>query len=112
MERRKYHRSPIKVMIDYMNGSDIEVVYTRDISLGGMFIETNNLHKKGTLVFLDFNLPGIRKMFKLKGKIAWISDGGKTGQDKEPGMGIEFIELDETNKASLRTGIKNIQGEL
>ncbi len=112
MERRRFSRNKIKVMIDYLNGGDIEVVYTKDISMGGMFIETTNIHKPGSMAFLDFYLPGVKKMFKLKGKVAWVKSSENADPDKRTGMGIEFVDLDDGNKAYLKTGIKNIQGEL
>jgi uncharacterized protein (TIGR02266 family) len=97
-------------MIDYLRDSDIEVGYTKDISSGGMFIETSSIPKAGSIVFVDFFLPGVRKKFKLKGKVAWINRNDDTAGESKPGIGIEFINLDEDNKNYLNTGIKNIRG--
>lgn len=110
MERRKFHRNTIKVIIDYLNHRDIEMGYTRDISLGGMFIETNSLTKEGSTVFVDFFLPGVRKKFKLKGRVVRINNNEDDHTFSKPGIGIEFINLDEDNKSYLSTGIKNIRG--
>jgi uncharacterized protein (TIGR02266 family) len=111
MERRRYHRNKIKVMIDFLDGSDMETGYTRDISTGGMFVETGRVSKAGNTVFLDFYLPGVRKKFKLKGKVVWFDRGKPMEQSEHTGMGIEFISLDDINKADLKTGLKNIREE-
>jgi len=109
MDRRKYYRNKIEVMIDYLDGSEIEVGYTKDISLGGMFIETTKTSELGNMVFLDFYLPGIRKKFKLKGKVKWTSDNADAAHNIRLGMGIEFVKLDDNNKSDLNIGIKNIR---
>ncbi|MGB9735980.1 MAG: PilZ domain-containing protein [bacterium] len=111
MERRKHKRSKIKVMIDYLNGSDIEVGYTKDISLGGMFIETTNIPEKDSVVFVDFYLPGVRKKLKLKGRVVWSSNGSGQSYSTRPGIGIEFMDLSDENKNNLNIGIKNIRGD-
>lgn len=110
MERRKFKRDKIRVMIDYLNGSDIEVGYTKDISLGGMFIETTNIPEKNGIVFVDFYLPGVRKKLKLKGRVVWSSNTLKMTDAIKSGIGIEFIELNEENKNYLNIGINNIRG--
>ncbi len=110
MERRKFHRNNIKIMIDYLKDSDIEAGYTRDISIGGMFIEMSSVPIEGTTVFLDFFLPGIKKKFKLKGKVVWANKEADDAGKSKAGIGIEFINLNDENKNYLNTGIKNIRG--
>lgn len=110
MERRRYHRNKIEVMIDFLDGSDIEAGYTRDISAGGMFVETTRASKTGNTVFLDFYLPGVRRKFKLKGKIIRFDSDHTVEQKAHTGMGIEFINLDDINKADLKIGLKNTKG--
>ncbi len=97
-------------MIDYLKDGDIEVGYTRDISTGGMYLETTSSLKPGSIVFVDFFLPGIRKKFKLKGKVVWTKRGEDAFGETKPGIGIEFIQLDEENTQHLSTGINKIRG--
>ena len=97
-------------MIDYLKDSDIEAGYAKDISSGGMFIEMSNVPKEGSTVFVDFFLPGIRKKFKLKGKVVWAKKEANDAGKSKAGIGIEFINLDQENKNYLNTGIKNIRG--
>jgi|YelNatPaOPRAMG01_1025707.scaffolds.fasta_scaffold07108_5 uncharacterized protein (TIGR02266 family) len=110
MERRRFERKKIKVMIDYLDGNDIDVGYTKDISQGGMFIETNNIPAKGNIVFVDFYLPGVRRKLKLKGRVVWVNTKEDDNGSTKPGIGIEFIEPAEETKHYLNIGIKNIRG--
>ncbi len=111
MERRRFYRRRINVMIDFLDGSDIEVGYTRDISRGGMFLEADRLSPVGNLVFLDFFLPGVRRKFKLKGKVVWHSKEEDAGRKVYAGMGIEFVDVDAINEADLKSGLMNTREE-
>ncbi|MCL4557858.1 MAG: PilZ domain-containing protein [Deltaproteobacteria bacterium] len=111
MERRKFYRNKIKVMIDFLDGSDIEIGYTRDISVGGMFLETDRLSESGKLVFLDFFLPGVKRKFKLKGRVVWQSKDGDAEQKIYPGVGIEFVDMNDLNMADLKIGLMNNRRE-
>ncbi len=108
MEKRKYIRKKIKVMIDFMDGSDMEIGYTKDIAVGGVFIETERVVRPGSIVFVDFYMPGIKKKLKLKGKVIWVEESKAIGQYKTAGMGIEFLDINESIKLDLKKGINNI----
>lgn len=53
----------------------------RDISLGGMFIETAIPAAFGVSVLVGFTLPGQRKPLLVSGTVRWTSNGG---------MGVQF----------------------
>jgi uncharacterized protein (TIGR02266 family) len=50
--------------------------YILDISIGGVFIETNQKLPMGHRITLKFALPNHRQPFLLNGKIAWSSPRG------------------------------------
>jgi Tfp pilus assembly protein PilZ len=50
--------------------------YILDISIGGVFIETNETFTIGQEIMLNFALPHYQKPFKLRGKISWGSPRG------------------------------------
>jgi Tfp pilus assembly protein PilZ len=47
-----------------------------DISIGGVFVETNDRFSVGETVVLNFPLPGLSQAFSLPGKIAWSGPQG------------------------------------
>ena len=50
--------------------------YILDVSIGGVFIETNEVFPKGKDLLLKFSLPNRSQPFTLSGKIAWSSSKG------------------------------------
>ena len=48
----------------------------RDISLGGMFVETTFPVAFGVAVFVDFMLPGLRTPILLSGTVRWTTSRG------------------------------------
>lgn len=50
--------------------------YILDVSIGGVFIESDGSFPQGKDLLLKFNLPNRSQPFTLSGKIAWISSKG------------------------------------
>lgn len=63
----------------------------RNVSMGGVFIETRYPFKLGSLVEFDFNMPGSSDLVHAKGLVKWTNDGSL--RDLPVGMGIEFVEV-------------------
>lgn len=76
---------------------------TRDISLGGVFIESDLLLDIGEEIELRFPSPvNPQQSFTIKGRIArTIKSRNPYDRDSVPGMGVEFIDLDEKKKRAL-----------
>ena len=66
-------------------------VLIRDISLGGVFIETRVPFEVGRLVEFQFSVPGVSTLVSARGMVRWTNDGSE--RDSPVGMGIEFLEL-------------------
>jgi hypothetical protein len=103
VEKRKFPRMPIDkfVVIDMqMHGK------TKNLSAGGMCIIIPINIEKGTMLHINFSLPGDRSV-NLFGNIMWIkSDGGSKYE-----CGIEFIEFADHNRRIIREYVeKNCKG--
>lgn len=73
--------------------------YIHDLSDGGIFIENNEPLDIGTIVEIEFTLPGRDEMIKAKGEVKWgIDDPAKCSIDNVPGMGIQFLEISKKSK--------------
>jgi type IV pilus assembly protein PilZ len=85
-EQRRSHRVPIEVPVEFTSRDSWEKVpgVSKDISLGGMFIETAFPAAFGVAVFVGFTLPGHRKPMLVSGIVRWTSAGG---------MGVQFGSL-------------------
>ena len=72
--------------------------FTRDINEGGLFIETEKPRPTGTLVSMQFNLPGSDEPIQTVGRVVRISPGDA---ECPPGMGIEFDELTPADRVKI-----------
>lgn len=73
---RESPRRPCLINADYrIQGSRFRS-YILDISIGGVFIETDQRVPVGETVILNFNLPSFSQPFTLPGKVAWSGPRG------------------------------------
>lgn len=83
IEQRRYARSPVDSPATFSVKGKTEKVngLAKDISVGGMFIETSSPASFGTDVIIHVVLPGADSSLSLPGVVRWVRDGG---------MGIQF----------------------
>jgi len=65
---------------------------TRDVSPGGVFIETAHLLDVGDPVVLSFPLEDGKRLV-VNGRVRWVTPFGRV-DDPTPGMGVEFVGID------------------
>lgn len=81
--------------------------YSVNLSTGGVFIETENILSPDTALCVEFMLPESREKIACKGRVAWVNHPDKILNPALPvGMGIQFLDLNESNLAVLREYIK------
>ena len=73
---RENPRKPCLINANYRVQNKDFKSYILDISIGGVFIETNENFTIGQKVELNFTLPNYSKPFKLAGTISWGSPRG------------------------------------
>lgn len=83
IEQRRYTRAPINSPASFsMKGKTGKTEgLAKDISLGGMFIETTGPAAFGADVIVHLMLPGAGEPVALPGVVRWVRDGG---------MGVQF----------------------
>lgn len=87
-ERRKHPRVSLEVDVDVASGSNFYTGRTRDISVGGIFVEMAVTPEVGTEVGLKLLLG--KRQFSVIARCAWLLTGGAG----EPvGFGAEFVSL-------------------
>ncbi len=97
-ERRKHPRVPLKLLIQYRFDTFDEflIEYATDVSIGGMFIRTDDPHEEGSIVYLQFALRDGVKIIEGLGRVVRVNPPGDAS--RIPGMGIEFVQLDAESK--------------
>ena len=103
-ERRSAKRVQVVARVE-LGGEDQanSVVYTRDLSTGGLFIETDKLPEIGTAVSLAISIPGVRQLLPVTGKVV-------RHQINAPhGFGVQFDEMPEEFQMLLEDTIVNAE---
>jgi Tfp pilus assembly protein PilZ len=82
-ENRQHPRKPIQLPVGFqIGGGDIVEAWCTDISLGGMYVETDTPAAYGAQLVVYIELPGMKEDAALGATVRWV----KKGQ----GMGLQF----------------------
>lgn len=84
-ERRKHTRVSLDVEVDISSDSNFFVGKTRDLSMGGLFVETPVALPIGTTLSIALKLKG--RKHDLAAEVMWALD---TGDGATVGLGVEF----------------------
>jgi uncharacterized protein (TIGR02266 family) len=90
-DRRRHQRAPVdlQVSLRFPSVQQFLSAYAGDISESGMFIRTDaGAHQVGKLVKLTFD-AGEERIVQGSARVVRVDPGG---------IGVEFIELDETSR--------------
>ena len=103
---RREPRSDCEVPISYLKDGLPGAGKCIDISAGGMYMATENRIAEESLLALSFALPGAEtRPIMARGRVAWCNDNGN-GSCRKPhlpnGVGIEFLDVAESIKESIR----------
>ncbi len=100
IEKRASKRLPIRVMVEYDSTEDFLIDYTANVSIGGMFIQTNDPLELGTRFRLRFRIPDRRRVIETYGIVRWVVPPGDAGP-MVAGMGVQFDGLGPTDKKAV-----------
>jgi len=75
-----------------------------DVGDGGVFIATREPVRQDALIKLAMYFPVANPVLKeLGGRIAWLNEDGKrVNPTLPPGFGVEFVDLEESDRAVLK----------
>jgi type IV pilus assembly protein PilZ len=99
LERRE-QRHPIAVRVTYRTPMDFVVDYTRNLSMGGMFLKTKNAPPVGATVLFKLFAQGLDEVIELMGKVAWKREG--------EGVGVRFVDDNPSVRSRLEQVVRNI----
>ena len=82
--KRQFERISVQLLVRYPVGGEMVEAYTRDVSLGGIFINTDKGLPYGTVAVFEVRLPALPEPAKIEGTVRWSSSDG---------MGVQFHSL-------------------
>ena len=94
---RENTRKPCLINTNYRIQDRTLKSYILDVSIGGVFIETNERFPKGKELMLKFSLPNRKQPFTFSGKIAWSSPKG---------FGVKFDNVNPVQEDLLKSFIE------
>ncbi|MFP4601219.1 MAG: PilZ domain-containing protein [Persicimonas sp.] len=69
-----------------------------DFSAGGMRVKLDDVLPVGSLVDLNFSVPGVHRRFEVLGEIRWVRESAQSSS----GHGVEFLNLPDEGGRALR----------
>lgn len=106
IERRRSERADYVVRVDYKTVDELFSEFARNINEGGLFVETETPPEVGSLVALQFRIPGSAEPIQVMGRVVRTSEGSR---DEPLGMGIEFENLDGQSRDLINELVRNLR---
>ena len=98
-EHRASKRISLQVELHLASDSHFFSGLSGDISEGGVFVSTYRALAQGSLVDLEFSLPGSDHPLHARGEVRWHRDA--TPQGPPPGVGISFDDLSDDDRSAI-----------
>ncbi|MGV3622973.1 MAG: TIGR02266 family protein [Archangium sp.] len=108
---RKAERLQHELLVAYRTVDGFITDWAVNISRGGMFINTRNPLAVGSIVRLIVSLPDAAFPFDLTGRVIRVH-APDPDSDLIPGMGIEFVDVDEDKKGRIAQFVARLRAEL
>ena len=104
IERRRSPRTPLVVHVRYRTVDALFAEFSRNINEGGIFIETECPVGLGTLVDLEFELPGQGEPIGALGRVMRLENG-----NPRTGMAVEFEQLDPSARRRIDEFVRELR---
>ena len=108
---RQAERLQHELLVAYKTVDGFITDWAINISRGGIFINTPNPLPVGTTVRLIISLPDTAFPFDLVGRVTRVNQVDNPGQ-QVPGMGIEFIGIDDEKRNRIQRLVDRLRKEL
>lgn len=107
---REHARSAICMEVKYDCEGKEYSSFIHDISEGGMFIESNTLLPKGTMLSLRFRLPDSISEIEVKGEVMrLVEQSTHFKADIVEGMGLRFTDISASDKVLISEYVNKIE---
>jgi uncharacterized protein (TIGR02266 family) len=100
--RRSVHRVAIAADVGFQSESNFFTGFSEDISAGGIFVATFVTQPIGAKLAVNFTLPD-GYLISTEGTVRWVREYNETAKETEPGMGVQFEDLLDKDKAAIES---------
>ena len=107
-KEQRSRRRPLIVEVKVQKSEEVYLYTARNLSVGGMFIDTPVPLPPGTDLALEFKLPGGLAL-EVVGEVRWNTESAAPGtRVKHPGMGVVFMNLPVSMHQLLRDWVERL----
>jgi len=109
MNNRRFPRIQTRcdIQLQTDKGSKTITATTENIGIGGVCIMLKKPMSKGDIVDLNLSLEGTIAPIQCKGKVVWVIEKRSFNEDEKGfDMGIEFVDISDWDKTTLRNSIE------
>ncbi|MCP4872661.1 MAG: TIGR02266 family protein [Proteobacteria bacterium] len=109
-ESREHNRRPLRLQLNYRDatGGNFLYQYSQNISKGGIFIETDTPMPSGASLVVRFAVPDSDDSIEVEGTVVWVNEFKEGGDNPNPGMGIQWTNLDDEARGTIAAVVKAI----
>lgn len=94
-DRREFLRIPVTTKVTFKDGDRQEVLFTDDLSEGGLFLKSEKPPFVGTTLELEISIPNVEKLIMLKGEVVWRLEG--------KGCGVRFKRVTQAQRKMIKS---------
>lgn len=109
--KRRAARLHHEIPVAYRSVGTFLTDWATNISHGGLFINTRQPLPVGTAVRILIQLPGSPFPHDLQGRVTRVAPFGNRA-NQVPGMGIEFVALDEGRRGEIERFVERLRLDL
>lgn len=106
--RRSAERFAIEWSVDCVTDDTFLYAAITNISELGIFVACDKPFEVGTLVTLNFAPSDGAQPFRIPGRVQWINQARPLHPCKNPGMGIQFVDLNLDDRERIVEAIHTI----
>lgn len=100
LDRRQAQRTAVEAEVGFQSDTNFFMGFSEDVSTGGLFISTYDTRELGSVMNLNFTLPG-GHLISVDGVVRWVREYNETTPDISPGMGVQFENLRNDDKEAI-----------
>ena len=103
------HRAAVPILVTFESASFTVLDFTLDLSVGGIFLLTENSCPWGIEGDLKFRSSQFEDPFTLRGRVVRIVSSEEAGPGRPAGLGIEFVEVSDEHRKKLQKIASGLQ---
>jgi uncharacterized protein (TIGR02266 family) len=94
VDGRKHLRAPLTLEVRYRTTGSFLVSYSLNLSMGGLFLETDGLVPMGTVLRVRFSVPGVADAIEIDARVIWVREPANA-EGLPAGLGLQFDALED-----------------